>query len=406
MTFPLPLDLTHPEVCADPYPVYRWYRENSPVHRVEPPQADGVPRYLVTRWSDVEAGLKNPVLKRSVHRSSLWNQPLENVPPALQAYARVTREWPLFRDPPHHAPARRLVNRVLDEPGHSAILETILRQTLDDLAARKTFDAAEDFARRVALQLNLAMLGLDNHGWQEFGAHLQSVSLGFGNHFDQQRLEQASAAMETLENWITEAAGEAGARTKPAPFLERLLSMQTRGIIQSAPQLAATAILFIQAGQDTTSALMANGILTLLRHPAVVQRLIAEPDFAPPVLEEILRFETPVQLTTWHASVPLEIRGVPIQPGEGVSFLLGAANRDPEAFENPDDFDPTQRRTRTAAFGFGPHTCPGADFGREIAATSLSAFFRRFPHARLASETVTWKPLATFRSVGPLEVTV
>ncbi len=401
---PFPLDLNHPTMRVDPYSVYRWYRENAPIHRVEPGQPDGVPRYFLTRWKEVEAGLKNPSLKRSTHPNSLWNQPLEKVPPALRTYARVTREWPLFRDPPNHAPARRPINRVLDDPGHREILDAVIHEALEAIGSVETFDAAEVFARRIALQLNLEMLGLGERSWIELGGHLLNLSLGFGNVFHQERLENASRSMSILEGWIQEAMETT--RSQSAPFLDRLLVMQQAGKITGSSQLTATALLFIQAGQDTTSATIANGILTLLRHPINIEKLVAEPEFAPRVVEEVLRFESPVQQTTSHASVPLELGGVPVQPGEAVTFLLGAANRDPAVFEKPDEFNPTPTRPRTAAFGFGPHGCPAASFGREIAADSLRAFFRRFPKARLASETVAWKPLATFRSVGPLQVVV
>ncbi len=389
---------------ADPYPVYRWYRENAPIHRVEPAQPDGVPRYFLTRWNDIEAGLKNPSLKRSTHPHSLWNQPLEKVPPALRTYARVTREWPLFRDPPNHAPARRPINRVLDDPGHREILDAVIHHALESIGNVKTFDAAEVFARHIALQLNLEMLGLGERSWIELGGHLLNLSLGFGNVFHQERLENASRSMSILESWILEAMETT--RPQPAPFLDRLLAMQQAGKISDSSQLTATALLFIQAGQDTTSATIANGILTLLRHPRHIEKLVAEPEFAPHIVEEVLRFESPVQQTTSHASAPLELGGVTVQPGEAVTFLLGAANRDPAVFEKPDEFDPALARPRTAAFGFGPHGCPAASFGREIAATSLGAFFRHFPQARLVNETASWKPLATFRSAGPLHVAV
>jgi pimeloyl-[acyl-carrier protein] synthase len=401
---PFPLDLNHPGVRADPYPVYRWYRENAPIYRVKPDQPDGVPRYFLTRWRDIEAGLKNSALKRSTHPHSLWNQPLERIPPELQAYARVTREWPLFRDQPHHAPARRPNNRVLDSPGHREILDAVIHHALEPLRHGKAFDAAEVFARRIALQLNLEMLGIGHRSWIELGAHLQKLSLGFGNVFHQQRLEDASRSMAVLEDWIQEAMDTT--RSQPAPFLDRLLAMQAAGKISGANQLTATALLFIQAGQDTTSATIANGILTLLRNPIHIEKLVADPEFASQIVEEVLRFESPVQQTTSHASGPLELGGVAVEPGEAVTFLLGAANRDPEIFENPDEFDPTLTRPRTAAFGFGPHGCPAASFGRDIAATSLRAFFRHFPQARLVSKTAMWKPLATFRSAAELWVEI
>src|SRR6476620_10322339 len=101
------LNLDSETVRQDPYPVYRWYRKNDPVHRLEPRAPGGVVRYLVTRWEDVEAGLKLPALKRTVHAAALWNQDLAQVPPEFLPYARVTREWPLFRDPPRHGAARR-----------------------------------------------------------------------------------------------------------------------------------------------------------------------------------------------------------------------------------------------------------------------------------------------------------
>lgn len=410
LSSPPPIDLGDIHFRNDPYPTYRWYREHSPVYRVEPRHADSVPRYLLTRWSDVEAGLKNPALKRTIDSNALWNQPLEQVPPELRTYARITREWPLFRDPPQHASARRPINRVMEETRKDSsdrLLTNILEQTLDDLRGRESFDAAEDYARRLVLQLNLAMLGIEEHDWKELGEHLQNISFGLGNVFDLQRLGKASRSMETIEHWMDEAAHHhlVSPSQKAAPFLERLLAMESAGIIAGREQLAAAAILLVQAGQDTTSALLANAILTVLRHPAVLTKLIEESDFAPRVVEEVLRYESPVQQITRHASEPIEIRGVKVSAGEGVSFLLGAANRDPEIFNNPEEFDPSLLRSRTAAFGFGPHGCPGATFGRETVAKALQSFFQRFPSTRLTSESISWKPLVTFRSVAELLVT-
>lgn len=116
------------------------------------------------------------------------------------------------------------------------------------------------------------------------------------------------------------------------------------------------------------------------------------------VVEEVLRYESPVQQITRHASEPLEIGGVRIAPGEGVSFLLGAANRDPSEFQEAEVFAPTCPRQGTTSFAFSPHTCPGADLARRTAAECWKRLFTQFPSLRLTSPSVHWPPTVTFKS--------
>ncbi len=411
-TVPAPrtLDLESPKLRADPYPVYRWFRENSPVHRLAPKRPGGVTRYLLTRWDDLEAGLKNPRLKRSIHPMALWNQPLDQVPPAFQTYARITRSWPLFCDPPKHAPLRRPVNRILEgsQEDSTALLREVLDETLRGLSHRSSFDAMEEFAHRVPLAFDLAILGIRGHTVTELGAHLHKIALALGNVFDPVRIETASHSMEFLTEWIRDAIARYRAEASPAnaPFLTRLIALQDSGLIEGDDQVTATALLLLQAAQDTTSSLIGNGILTLLRHPHVLPWMLEREDRGLAVVEEVLRYESPVQQITRHASEPLEIRGVKIAPGEGVSFLLGAANRDPAVFKEPDLFNPARLQPGTASFAFGPHTCPGAHLARKTAAECWNALFARFPTLCLTSDTIQWRPTVTFRSPETLPVRI
>ena len=404
---PGPLDLTDETVRRDPYPVYRWYREFDPLHCL-PPTAQGSPRrFLVTRWDDVRAGLKDARLRREVHRNALWNQAPEEVAPEFASYAEVLRAWPLFQDPPRHAKVRRPVNRVLDAAMSATarpMIAQVVADVLEGLPSQTEFDAVGDFARLVPLELDRRLFGLDQLDPGTLGQKLQTIGIALGNVFDHARIVSASQAIDFLRDHVEASIQRSRSGTTGAPMLARLLELTGPGGLIDEHQVVPLALLLLQAAQDSVIGTLANGLITLLRFPAQRDLCLARPDGFTKAVDEILRFESPVQQVTRHAAEDLEMRGVNISAGEGVSFLLGAANRDPQIFDDPDRFDIDRVLPGTAAFGFGAHACPGMDLGRSIAAQAWQGFFTRFPTLHYHEADLAWRPTVTFRTLARLPV--
>lgn len=349
----------------DPYPRFRWYRENDPIHCLEPTKPAQVRRYLLTRWQDVEAGLKDSRLGREVHDMALWNQAPETIAPEFASYARVLRVWPLFKDPPRHAMVRRPVNRILDQAmlvAAEPILDEVVDGMLDRLPPHQECDLIPGFASLVPLELDRRLFGLDDIDAPALGIWLQRIGLALGNVFDQRRIEEASRAIDSVSAHLEESIRRCRAGRGDAPMLRRLLELAGPAGMIAEEEIIPLAILLLQAAQDSVIGALSNGLVCFLRHPKARQRCLEVEGGFPRAVEEVLRFESPVQQVTRHAKVDLEIGGVGIRAGEGVSFLLGAANRDPAVFDRPDDFDVTRVILRSASFGFchqSLQTAPG-----------------------------------------------
>jgi cytochrome P450 len=158
----------------------------------------------------------------------------------------------------------------------------------------------------------------------------------------------------------------------------------------------------LAAAHETTTNLIGNGLLALLRHPEQMAALRAEPALVPAAIEEMLRYDSPAQIVYRAAIEPVELDGRAIQPGQVVNLLVGAANRDPAQFPDPDRFDITRAVGRHTAFGLGIHFCVGAPLARLEGQIAIASVLRRFPGLRLAAETLEWNDHPTFRGLRAL----
>lgn len=405
-----PLDLERADLREDPYPVYRWYREHCPVYRLESATSGSPDRYLLTRADDVATHLRSGSLGRTVHAEAPWNRPLVSVPSEARAFAAVTRKWPLFLDPPGHAGPRRAINRVLAADVLES-MERMVREVAADLAAalpaHDPFDAMGEFAGLVPLEVNRRALGLRETSAADLRPHGLRIIRALGNRFDPEAMASASASVEHLLGVFDGAIGEQRAHPGgEAVMLQRLVgAAEAEGLVPEE-DIAPLALLLLLTALDTTANLIGNGIVTFLRHPAELARFLEEdgPEADRRAATEVARFESPVQQVTRHALRPVEIRGTVVPERAGVSFLLGAANRDPERTADPDRFDVTRAPGATSAFGHGIHQCPGEALGLMEAAAAWRAFFARFTTPVLAREPLEWLPLVTFRGLKSLVV--
>ncbi|MGF1655700.1 MAG: cytochrome P450 [Verrucomicrobiales bacterium] len=404
---PAPLNMNDPEQRKDPYPVYRWYRENDPVHLLPHSISGDIPRYMLTRWDDVMSGLKNLKLRMEVHKGALWNRQMENVDSEFQAYASILRTWPLFRDPPNHAEARRPVNRILDEAMTEAarpLISGAVEFTLDRCEFSSGWqDLVQDFTNIVPLETGRRLFGLQSVEPQTLSSWLQSTGLAVGNVFNRDRIRAANESILHLQLHLGRVVAECREGRADAPMVTRILEMEANGLLEDA-QVVPVCILLLQAAQDSVIGLLGSGVITFLRNPDQLAWSLEHDDGFNLAVDEVIRFESPVQQITRHAAEVVQIRDKIVQPGEGVSFLLGAANRDPEIFESPDEFVVNRPKGRTAAFGHGPHMCPGIELGKEIASAGWAGLFRRYPRLEHDEAGATWRPSATFRILATLPV--
>lgn len=391
-----PIDLASPEFLADPYPTYARLRENrGPVFLSFAGSAGGM--WLVTRYGDVSAVLKETGISKETGRF---------VPPPPPTPLDATM---LFKDPPVHSRMRSLANqaftpkRVKDLEGR---IEEIANTLIDRVATQGEMDFIADFAMPLPIIVIAEMLGVPAEDRETFRRWSNDLISGTDmvRGTDERRRKQGEA-IQSLTIYFTRLIAERRAEPR-GDIISALIEAQEEGGRMSHEELLGTCILLLVAGHETTVNLFGNGLLTLLRNPDQMALLIERPDLLPSAIEEMLRFESPVQRGTFRMSIaPVEIGGTTIEPGHIVSAVLGAANRDSEQFPDADRFDITRSPNRHLAFGLGIHFCLGSALARTEARLGFGRLLERLPNLQLASETPDWNQNTLIRGLRSLPLT-
>jgi cytochrome P450 len=389
-----------PSVCAgtskeaaafssDPYPAYRQLRDTAPACRVELP--DGSPVWLVTRYPDVRALLADPrmsVDKRSGNGS--WRG--FSLPPALDANL-------LNMDPPQHTRIRRLVSQAFT-PRRVEDLRPRIRQTadalLDAIAGRAEVDLVRDYAVPLPVAVISNLLGVPEGDRQAFRAWTDTMLLP-----PRDDPAAAARAIGSIHRYLQDLL--AAKRADPADdLLSALIAAHEDTDRLSQDELTSLAFLLLLAGYENTVHAIGTGLLTLLRNPGVP----ADPEHLGPAVEELLRYEPPASmLLRRFATEDIDVSGVVVPRGETVLLVVGAANRDPDAFPAPDQVAPG-RPAAHLSFGHGIHYCVAAPLARIELEIAIGAVLRRFPALRLAvpAEQLRWRP--SFRARGLIALPV
>ncbi|HEX3346918.1 MAG TPA: cytochrome P450 [Acetobacteraceae bacterium] len=362
----------------DPYPTYRALREQTPVRRMP----DG--SLFLTRYADVVTVYRDPRLYSSDKKIEF--APKFGATPLFEHHTTSL----VFNDPPLHTRVRRLIAGALTSRAVAAMEPALVRlidRLLEGIAARGAFDIVEDFAAAIPVEVigNLLAIPQDERG------PLRGWSLAILG-----ALEFALASEQ-------QAAGDAAVRDFCA-YLERLVADRRRHpgdpardvltrLIQgegderlSEPELLHNCIFILNAGHETTTNLIANALTTVPDHPEVHEALREDPKRIAGAIEEFLRYESSNQLGNRISTAPAEIGGVPISAGQPITLCIGAANRDPTQFPDPDRLDIARWPNRHLAFGFGVHQCAGLQVARLEGQVAISRFLARFPNYRLAGK--------------------
>lgn len=399
----VPLSLYHlldPEVLADPYPLYRRLRTEDPVHWDPYLHA-----WVVTRYADVVDVFQRFSAKRTPSPEKLASLGMERLAPI----ASVMVSQMLFLDPPEHTRVRRLAAAAFTprrvETMRSRIFE-IAEQLIETAAAKGEMDVLEDVANPLPAIVTAEIFGVPVEDYRQLKSWSENFAEMLGNF--QHNPGRAAAVLRSLEAMTTYFRDTIRRQAiEPREGLVNALTIaEVDGDRLSEDEIVANIIVTMVGGMETTTNLIGNGLLALLRHPAEMQRLRDDPTIMPSAIEELLRFESPSQHTARLAPDDVELGGRLIKRSQAVIAVMGAANRDPERFENPDCLDLGRRDNRHLAFAWAGHFCFGAPLARIEGEAALTTLLSHFSTIRLARHPIVWRPNLGLRGLTGLHVEV
>jgi pimeloyl-[acyl-carrier protein] synthase len=388
----VPFDPFDVGFIADPYPTYRHLRETDPVHR------SPLGAWLLTRYSEAVSVLRDlrfghayPPVARQSSRPN----------------ARLQGDMLLFKNPPDHTRLRRVVDRVIAPYLESTLrprVEVLADELLDRVQESREMDVVRDLALPLPVGVIGELLGLPAEEALACQAWTRDLigPLGLGATRDAFARRRAAGA-EVLD-YFNRLVHER--RRLPGPDLvSALIQAQAEGAPLEESEIVSTCALLFGAGQETTVRLIGTGILALLRHPNDLGRLRADPSLIPMAVEELLRYESPTQMVGRTAREDVTLAGRRIRQGQLVYVVLGAANRDPAEFSEPDRLDLGRHPNRHLAFGGGVHSCPGQRLARIETEVAITRLLRRIPALRLGDKPPNWRREFGIRALESLPIT-
>jgi len=393
-----PFGLSAPATLQDPYPTYARMRAEAPVAWFDPWDA-----WVVTRHDDVQAAFRDP--RWSAERAATFAAKLDAETRArVEPLVRNLSGWALLMDPPAHTRVRALLNRAFTPRLIHELrprVEALVAELLD--AAGDEIDLMSALATPLPVMVIGDMLGLpaSDRGHLKRWSDDLAAFLGAGRATPADVVAAVRAITQIEDYFRTQLAERR--RAPGDDLLSALLSAEEAGTILDEQELVSTCAMILFGGHETTTHLIGNGMLALVTHRAEWQRLAHAPASAAAAVEELLRFDAPVQRMGRLAKEPMELRGQRVAAGQRVFLMLGAANRDPEQFAAPDTLDLARADGKHVAFGWGPHYCVGAGLGRLEAELAFAALARRFPDAALG-ETPEFQNNVTIRGLRSLRL--
>jgi hypothetical protein len=388
---------------ADPYPAYRALREAGPIHWSEEFFGGA---WLLTRHADVEAVLRDAA-RFSAQRTGGWVKGNETVPGELAGFQQVFARALLFLDAPDHARLRKAMNAGFRPERLQRLLphmEGLAADLLDAVEPGTDFDFMQAVARPLPMRVMAALLGIEAATHEAFAAWSDDLSGFIGAPMPTRELaRRAQASLLAMTRYFNELLP--CKRRQPGDDLLSLLAQaEAAGEIEGGAELLAQCAMLLFAGHETTRNLLGNGLRALLDHPDQWLRLQREPALLPAAVRELLRYDSPVQYTGRRVATDLMLHGRLLRRGDLVVPLIGAANRDPARFCDPDTLDIAREDGASLSFGSGPHVCIGAALTRMEAETVFAALSRRWPNLRTASEPARWNGNPVYRGLATLNV--
>lgn len=387
---------------SNPYPFYRRMREEEPIH--ESPLGFTV----LTRYADCAMMLRHPAVSNDSRKSENFREEMRTQ--GLDPDEVILNSTPpfLFTDPPDHTRLRGLVSKAFT-PRVVETLRPRAQSLVDDLidaaATKGSLDVIEDLAYPLPVTIISEMLGVPAEDHPRFSAWSRELARSLDPDFvlPPEVLERRIKASEEFSAYFADLIAKRRAEPRD-DLVSALIAAEDEGQHLSENELLATCILLLVAGHETTVNLIGNGALALLQNPDQLQRLREEPTLIKTAVEELLRYDAPVQLTGRTPLHDIELDGHTLPKDRSVILLLAAANRDPAQFPGPERLDIGRQDNRHLAFGLGIHFCLGAPLARVEGQIALAAIANRLDGVRLATDTPAYKENVTLRGLAALPV--
>ncbi len=382
-----------PEFHADPYPFYHRLRAEDPVHR------SSLGPWLISRYADAHALLRDRRLGRD------FGVFLDAQMGASQLRQMLGRTM-LFNEPPDHTRLRTLVSKAFTPrvvEGMAPRIHALVDRLLDRVEPARRMDVVRDLAYPLPVTVISEMLGIPAEdeetlcGWsRDFAATLEFV-------LTPEILERGNAAAFAATDYLQRLIHERRAHPRD-DMLTRLLEAEEQGQKLTEDEVVSTCLFLFSAGHETTTGMIGNAVSALFRHPDQWRALVAAPELARAATVEFLRYDPSVQMAGRVATADVEIGGRTIHAGDVVVVLLGAANRDPERFTDPDVLDVRRSGNEPLSFGGGIHHCLGAALGRLEIETAIARLATRFPrlHPADGEAPLRWRDTVAIRGLETL----
>jgi len=394
-----------PDFLRDPFPLFRRMREEDPVH-----WSPRLKAWVLTRYDDNKA----VCLDREMSSDRL--RPFFATLPGPEAarigdIIRYLTHWMVFRDPPDHTRLRKLTSKVFHLQSMNAMrpaAEELTQWLLDRIGSRNEIDFVADFAGPLPALVIMAMLGVPREELAKVKRMSDEMALFIGSsRMAQDKYDIAERATKEMAGFFRELI-EDRRRARRDDLLSQLVHLEDEGDRLTEDELIATCILLLFAGHETTTNHIANGLASLLRFPDQLEALRADPALAPRAVEELLRYDGPSGAQVRVVKVEQELRGKRLKPGDRVFLMLNAANRDPEAYEQPDRLWMDRGGPAHLTFGFGMHICLGFPLARMEGQVALPAVARRWKDIALAvpEARIEWLNSMVFRGMKSLPLRV
>jgi len=362
----------------DPYPWYAALRAQDPVHALE---GGGV---FLSRYDDAIAVYRNPRAssdKKAEFAPKLGNSPL---------YEHHTTSL-VFNDPPLHTRVRRIIMGAVNQRAIARMEQDVARLVdalLAEMAAKGEVDFIADFAAQIPIEVIGNLLDIPRAERSPLRAWSVAILTGLEPKLTTQMLDAGNRAVTEFIDYLKLLI--AARRAKPGDYesdvLTRLLQGEKDGEKLTDTELYHQCIFLLNAGHETTTNLIGNGLWALLNNPGELEKLRADPSLVPAAVEEMLRYDGPIQLNNRRLLDPMALGGAELPAGTPITIGIGAANRDASQFKHPERFDVTRKPNRHIAFGQGDHVCVGMNVARMEGRIAFSRLLEKFPAIALAGE--------------------
>ena len=395
-------DFLTPEYFADPYPFYHRLRAAAPAYWSEKLNA-----WLLTRYTDVMPGLNDPRLNSSERIASI----MDRLPPSAHEEYRALllhmTNMMAFNDPPVHTRLRKLVGKAFTPRRVNNLrpqIQAIVDELLDEVASKPEFDLVDEFAFHLPAIVICEMLGIPREDRDKVRRWSDDI-VGFvsAGAVTPERTARAQETVYAATEYLVALADDRR-RNPRDDMLTALVEAEDEGETLSEDELISMIVQLFFAGFETTEGLIGNSMLALFRNPAQRALLQAHPEMTEAAVEEFLRYDSSIQRQSRVTNEDIVLHGETIRKGQYVVLFIGAANRDPEQFVDPDQLDITRTGNKHIGFGHGIHFCIGGPLARIETQAAISTILRRMPDIRLVENKPEFVDLLALRKLRALWV--